>query len=166
MYLRSLVSAPGCRFLVCLVCFHHVKLSFSPERERAVFERIEKGSGVTISLGIPHAALRARNFELPDSLVAMTGSSRKNLRGFDIQSQNEEGRKDDDAYYSFIRIQHGCSRSEALFPSVDSLLDSLEPKFILKEEQRLALHSFITTKKDVLALLPTGFLSLYIRHLV
>ena len=46
-----------------------------------------------------HAALRARNFELPDSLVAMTGSSRKNLRGFDIQSQNEEGRKDDDAYY-------------------------------------------------------------------
>ena len=46
------------------------------------------------------AALRARNFELPDSLVAMTGSSRKNLRGFDIQSQNEEGRKDDDAYYA------------------------------------------------------------------
>ena len=50
--------------------------------------------------------------------------------------------------------------------AVDSVLDSLERKFILKEEQRLALHSFITTKKDVLALLPTGFLSLYIRHLV
>ena len=50
--------------------------------------------------------------------------------------------------------------------AVDSVLDSLEPKFILKEEQRLALHSFITTKKDVLALLPTGFLSLSIRHLV
>ena len=49
--------------------------------------------------------------------------------------------------------------------AVDSVLDSLERKFILKEEQRLALHS-ITTKKDVLALLPTGFLSLYIRHLV
>ena len=47
-----------------------------------------------------HAALRARNFDLPDSLVAMTGSSRKNLRKFDIQSQNEEGRKDDDAYYA------------------------------------------------------------------
>ena len=50
--------------------------------------------------------------------------------------------------------------------AVDSVLDSFEPKFILKEEQRLALHSFITTKKDVLALLPTGFLSLYICHLV
>ena len=49
--------------------------------------------------------------------------------------------------------------------TVDSVLDSLEPKFILKEEQHLALHS-ITTKKDVLALLPTGFLWLYIRHLV
>ena len=35
--------------------------------------------------------------------------------------------------------------------AVDSVLDSLERKFILKEEQRLALHSFITTKKDVLA---------------
>ena len=33
--------------------------------------------------------------------------------------------------------------------AVDSVLDSLEPKFILKEEQRLALHSI--TKKDVLA---------------
>ena len=33
--------------------------------------------------------------------------------------------------------------------AVDSVLDSLERKFILKEEQRLALHSFITTKKDV-----------------
>ena len=103
----------------------------------------------------------------------MTGSSRKNLRKFDIQSQNEGGRKDDgtrtmrqtEACSSFIRIQHGCSRSEALFRSVDSDLDSLERKFILKEEQRLALHS-ITTKKDVLALLPTGFLSLYIRHLL
>ena len=42
--------------------------------------------------------------------------------------------------------------------AVDSVLDSLERKFILKEE-RLALHSFITTKKD-------EFLSLYIRHLV
>ena len=52
------------------------------------------------SLGITHAALRAQNFDLPDSLVAMTGSSRKNLRKFDIQSQNEEGRKDDDAYYA------------------------------------------------------------------
>ena len=71
-----------------------------------------------------------------------------------------------EACSSFVRIQHGCSRSEALFRSVDSVLDSLEPKFILKEEQRLALHSFITTKKDVLASLPTGFLSLYIRHLV
>ena len=40
--------------------------------------------------------------------------------------------------------------------AVNSVLDSLEPKFILKEEQRLALHSFITTT----------FLSLYIRHLV
>ena len=49
--------------------------------------------------------------------------------------------------------------------AVDSVLNSLERKFILKEEQRLALHSFITTK-NVLALLPTGFLSLYIRHLV
>ena len=39
--------------------------------------------------------------------------------------------------------------------AVDSVLDSLELKFILKEEQCLALH-----------LLPTGFLSLYIRHLV
>ena len=70
-----------------------------------------------------------------------------------------------EACSSFVRIQHGCSRSKALFRSVDSVLDSLEQKFILKEE-RLALHSFITTKKDVLALLPTGFLSLYIRHLV
>ena len=49
--------------------------------------------------------------------------------------------------------------------AVDSVLNSLEQNFILKE-QRLALHSFITTKKDVLALLPTGFLSLYILHLV
>ena len=32
--------------------------------------------------------------------VAMTGSSRNNLLGFDIQSQNEEGWKDDDAYYA------------------------------------------------------------------
>ena len=45
--------------------------------------------------------------------------------------------------------------------AVDSGLDSLERKFILKEEQRLALHS-ITTKKEVFA----KFLSLYIRHLV
>ena len=55
-----------------------------------------------------------------------------------------------EACSSFVRIQHGRRRSEALFPSVDSVLDSLEPKCILKEEQRLALHS-ITTKKDVLA---------------
>ena len=38
-----------------------------------------------------HAALRVRNFDLPDSLMAMTGSSRKNLRKFDIQSQNVSG---------------------------------------------------------------------------
>ena len=38
-----------------------------------------------------------------------------------------------EACSSFVRIQHGCSRSEALFRSVDSVLDSLEPKFILKE---------------------------------
>ena len=44
--------------------------------------------------------MRARNFDLPDSLVAMIVSSRKNLRKFDIQSQNEKGRKDDDAYYA------------------------------------------------------------------
>ena len=50
--------------------------------------------------GYTHAALRARNFDLPDSLVAMAGFSRKNLRKCDIQSQNEEGRKDDDAYYA------------------------------------------------------------------
>ena len=55
-----------------------------------------------------------------------------------------------EACSSFVRIQHGRRRSEALFPSVDSVLDSLEPKVILKEEQRLALHSIIT-KKDVLA---------------
>ena len=71
-----------------------------------------------------------------------------------------------EACSSFVRIQHGCSRSEALFRSVDSVLDSLEPKFILKKE-RLALHSFITTKKDVLAFsFQNQFLSLYIRHLV
>ena len=45
--------------------------------------------------------------------------------------------------------------------AVDSVLDSSERKFILKEEQRLALHS-ITTKKDIFA----EFLSLCIRHLV
>ena len=54
-----------------------------------------------------------------------------------------------EACSSFVRIQHGRRRSEALFPSVDSVLDSLEPKLILKEEQRLALRSFLTTKKDV-----------------
>ena len=32
--------------------------------------------------------------------MTMTGSSRKNLRKFDIQSQNEAGQKDDDPYYS------------------------------------------------------------------
>ena len=32
----------------------------------------------------------------------------------------------------FVRIQHGRRRSEALFPSVDSVLDSLEPKLILQ----------------------------------
>ena len=52
------------------------------------------------SLGIPMLPCTLENFDLPDSLVAMTGSSRKNLRGFDIQSQNEEGPKDDDAYYA------------------------------------------------------------------
>ena len=35
-----------------------------------------------------------------DSLVAMACFSRKNLRKCDIQSQNEVGRKDDDAYYA------------------------------------------------------------------
>ena len=56
----------------------------------------------SISLGIlPMMPCCAQNVDLPDSLVAMTGSSRKNLRGFDIQSQKEEeGRKDDDAYYA------------------------------------------------------------------
>ena len=45
--------------------------------------------------------LKISNCQTTDhSLLAMTGSSRKNLPGFDIQSQNEEGRKDDDAYYS------------------------------------------------------------------
>ena len=39
---------------------------------------------------------------------------------------------------------------------VDSVLDSLEQKFILKEEQRLALHYFITTKKDVSVTLHTS----------
>ena len=56
--------------------------------------------------------------------------------------------------------------AEAKLFQSSCVLDSLEQKFILKEEQHLALHSFITTKKDVLALLPTGFMSLYIRHLV
>ena len=40
--------------------------------------------------------------------------------------------------------------------ALDSDLSSLERKFILKKEQLLALNSFIT-KKDVFALLPTGF---------
>ena len=40
-----------------------------------------------------------------------------------------------EACSSLVRIQHGRRRSEALFPSVDSVLDSLEPKLILKEEQ-------------------------------
>ncbi|KAK0145909.1 hypothetical protein N1851_015162 [Merluccius polli] len=46
-----------------------------------------------ISLGIPMlpCALEISNCQ------AMTGSSRKNLQGVGIQSQNEEGRKDDDA---------------------------------------------------------------------
>ena len=58
--------------------------------------KVEQGESI-----VTHDALRARNVDLPDSLVAMTGSSRlKNLRGFDIQSQKEEGRKDDDAYYA------------------------------------------------------------------
>ena len=47
--------------------------------------------------------------------------------------------------------------------AVDSVLDSLEPKFILNLFGFALLHH---PKKDVLALLPTGFLSLYIRHLV
>uniref|UniRef100_A0A8C6SLJ6 DNA 3'-5' helicase n=1 Tax=Neogobius melanostomus TaxID=47308 RepID=A0A8C6SLJ6_9GOBI len=41
--------------------------------------------------------------------------------------------------------------------AVDRVLNSLPRKFILKDEQRLALQSFINTKQDVLALLPTGF---------
>ena len=35
-----------------------------------------------------------------------------------------------EACSSFVRIQHGRRRSEALFRFVDSVLDSLEPKFI------------------------------------
>ena len=41
--------------------------------------------------------------------------------------------------------------------ALDSVLNSLPRKFILKEEQRLALQSFVDRKEDVLALLPTGF---------
>ena len=71
----------------------------------------------------------------------MTGSSRKNLRKFDIQSQNEEGRKDDDAYYAIRRklvvrsYGSNMAAAEAKLSfdlAVDSVLDSLEPKFILK----------------------------------
>ena len=46
------------------------------------------------------AGLGIEMIDLPDSLVAITGSSRKNLRKLlsVIQSQNEEERNDDDAY--------------------------------------------------------------------
>ena len=50
--------------------------------------------------------------------------------------------------------------AEAKLPfdeALDSVLNSLCRKFILKEEQRLALRSFLDTREDVLALLPTGF---------
>ena len=40
--------------------------------------------------------------------------------------------------------------------ALDSVLSSLERKFILKKEKLSALNSFIT-KEDVFALLPTGF---------
>lgn len=40
--------------------------------------------------------------------------------------------------------------------ALENVLSNLERKFILKEEQRLALKDFIA-KKDVFALLPTGF---------
>ena len=48
---------------------------------------------VEASLGITHDALRARNVELPDSLVAMSEDLISNHR-------TREGRKDDDAYYA------------------------------------------------------------------
>lgn len=41
--------------------------------------------------------------------------------------------------------------------ALDSVLNSLERNFALKNEQRLALESFVSGKEDVLALLPTGF---------
>ncbi|XP_051804193.1 probable ATP-dependent DNA helicase RecS isoform X1 [Acanthochromis polyacanthus] len=41
--------------------------------------------------------------------------------------------------------------------ALDRVLNSLERPFILKQEQRLALEAFVNKKKDVLALLPTGF---------
>ena len=41
--------------------------------------------------------------------------------------------------------------------SLDTVLNSVGRKFILREEQRLALESFVANKRDALALPPTGF---------
>ena len=71
-----------------------------------------------------HAALRTRNLDLPDSLVAMTGFSRKNLisnhrtrRDGKTMTRTMRQTEACSSSSSFVRIQHGCSRSEALFRS-------------------------------------------------
>ena len=82
--------------------------------------------------GYTHDALRARNFDLPDSEICKNVISNHRTRR-DGKTMTRTMRQTE-ACSSFVRIQHGCSRSKALFfdLAVDSVLDSLEPKFILK----------------------------------
>ena len=74
------------------------------------------------------------------------------------QSQSGEGRQDDDAYYATDGSNMAAAEAKPPFhEALDSVLNSLCRKFILKEEQRLALRSFVDT---------TDFLLRYIRHRV
>ena len=68
----------------------------------------------------------------------MTGSSRKNLQKFDIQSQNEEGRwrvlcdRRKLVVRSYGSNMAAAEAKLSFDLAVDSVLDSLERKFILK----------------------------------
>ena len=66
------------------------------------------------------------------------------------QSQSGEGRQDDDAYYATDGSNMAAAEAKPPFhEALDSVLNSLCRKFILKEEQRLALRSFVNTTEDV-----------------
>ena len=95
---------------ISLACVKNIPysryLTKNPFKKHIDFETRGTGSAKMLtdfrvlgSLGIPMLPC-VLEISMPDNLVAMTGFSRKNLRKFDIQSQNEEGRKDDDAYYA------------------------------------------------------------------